>query len=607
MADALLSFMARLKRHHIFRVASVYAIVAWVLIQVANGVFPDIGLTRADVRVVIAAVALLFPVALVLGWMFIPPSKENPAKFSSWQHLRWKLGSVLTLVIVVLVVISGIYLWHVQSRQLKAEEVAATKPPAATSAPVAATVIPAKSIAVLPFVNLSGDPQNKYFSDGITEEILNALAQIPDLKVAGRTSAFRFNSKDEDLRKVGQTLGVATVLEGSVQRSGGEVRITAQLIDTRSGYQRWSEKYDRKLTNIFAIEDEISNAIAGKLRVQLTGAAGQALVVQQAIDPRAHDFYLRGLALLAARGPGLRDAVADFQNAVKIDPGYAQAWGALAETELALPGYVVSVPRDDAVARAESAAQTALHIDSNTVSALVAMAGVYADHLQWQQAQDTYRRAIALAPGDAEAADQYAQFLFATDQLDPALEQINRARQMDPLSAIIGVVRSGILMALHRDVDATAQLELVLSAHPDFYPANLTAVTLYVGLGRFADAERQMRTMATNFGVDADAKVILVRGIADPGRRSAALASLKGAPANADIRTDQVWYSAFLAMLGDRADAIAQLQAYASRRNAAAFGMVWTSAFDALRNDPRFKAVLKKMGLPYTPQNTSTP
>lgn len=330
-------------------------------------------------------------------------------------------------------------------------------------------------------------------------------------------------------------------------------------------------------------------------------------MAQQAIDPRAHDFYLRGLALLAARGPGLRDAVTAFQSAVKIDPQYADAWGALAETELALPGYVVSVPRDDAVARAESAAQTALHIESNTVSALVAMAGVYADHLQWQQAQNTYRRAITLAPGDAEAADQYAQFLFATDQLDPALEQINRARQMDPLSAIIGVVRTGILMALHRDVDATAQLELVLSAHPDFYPANLTALTLYVGLGRFADAERQMRTMATNFGVDADAKVILVRGIADPGLRSAALGSLKWAPANADIRTDQVWYSAFLAMLSDRADAIAQLQAYASRRNAAAFGMVWTSAFDPLRNDPRFKAVLKNMGLPYAPPNMAAP
>ncbi|MGH8279215.1 MAG: hypothetical protein ACRETQ_06585, partial [Gammaproteobacteria bacterium] len=159
----------------------------------------------------------------------------------------------------------------------------------------------------------------------ITEEILNALAQIPDLKVAGRTSAFQFNSKDEDPRKVDETLGVANLLEGSVQKAGDEVRINVQLVDTRSGYQLWSEKYDRKLTNIFAIEDDISSAIAGKLRVQLTGGGGQALVAQRAVDPRAHDFYLRGLTVLAVRGPGLRDAVAAFQNAVKIDPKYAHA------------------------------------------------------------------------------------------------------------------------------------------------------------------------------------------------------------------------------------------------------------------------------------------
>lgn len=183
-----------------------------------------------------------FPVVVVLAWLFIKP--KDPAKTDTWQRRHWRLSAAVTVVVIVLVVISGFC--GVRFSEHRAERLAAsTATPslaesnsATTAGPSAAAVIPAKSIAVLPFVNLSGDPQNKYFSDGITEEILNALAQIPDLKVAGRASAFQFNSKDEDLRKVGQTLGVATVLEGSVQRSGGEVRITAQLIDTRSGYQR---------------------------------------------------------------------------------------------------------------------------------------------------------------------------------------------------------------------------------------------------------------------------------------------------------------------------------------------------------------------------------
>ena len=154
--------MGRLKRHHIFRVASVYAIAAWVVIQLANSIFPDLGWPRQSVLILIVAVALLFPVVLVLSWMFIPPSKENPAKFSSWQHLRWRLGSILTLVIVALVVISGGYLWRFNARHLKAETAAAST---ALTTPVSAAIIsmPAKSIAVLPFVNMSGDPQERLF------------------------------------------------------------------------------------------------------------------------------------------------------------------------------------------------------------------------------------------------------------------------------------------------------------------------------------------------------------------------------------------------------------------------------------------------------------
>ncbi len=218
-----------------------------------------------------------------------------------------------------------------------------------------------------------------------------------------------------------------------------------------------------------------------------------------------------------------------------------------------------------------------------------------------------FRRALVLAPGDAEAVNQYAQFLAETGQLEPALLQIDRARQLDPLSGIVGVVRSVILMGLHRDADATAQIEPVLVAHPDLYPACMTAALLYISLGRHADAEQQLRSVARHLGVDPEAKVVLVRGIADPGARATALSSLDSAPANADIRGDSLIYAAFLTWLGEHDRAIAQLEVYADRRNAAGSGVLWIRAFDPLRSDPRYKAVLQKMGLPYTPTDGVTP
>jgi Tfp pilus assembly protein PilF len=381
------------------------------------------------------------------------------------------------------------------------------------------------------------------------------------------------------------------------------VRITAQLIDTRSGFHLWSEKYDRKLTNIFAVEDEISKAIADKLQLQLAGA--RASGTGNTSDAQAHELYLRGLPLLAARGPGLRDAIAAFGKAVELDPQYAQAWGALAEAEQLLPSYT-NGDLEAGMARAETAAQRALDIDPDTVPALVAMANVYAHRVDWTRTDATFRHALALAPGDVEGLNQYAQFLFLIGQQESALRQIDRARQLDPLSAIIGVVRATILMALHRDTDAVTEIEPVLRAHPDFYPVCMTAALLYIGLQRYNDAETQMRAVARHLGVDADAKGLIVRGIADRAARAEALVSLNSAPANADLRVDPIVYSAFLAWLGDREHAIDQLELFAARRNASAGGLIWTRSFDSVRGDPRYKEVLKKMDLPFAPPPDGT-
>jgi TolB-like protein/Tfp pilus assembly protein PilF len=463
-----------------------------------------------------------------------------------------------------------------------------------------------KSIAVLPFQNLSDDKNTAYFSDGITEEILNALAQIPNLKVAARRSAFQFKGNDLDLRKIGQILGVAYILEGSLQKAGDQVRINVQLVDVQNGLQTWSEKYDRKLDNVFAVEDEIAKAIATRLRVQLTGGAGQPLVVDSTNNPQAHELYLRGLTLLAGRGPGLREARDLLQKAVDLDPGYAQAWGALALTELLLPSYGLE-SFDAALPRGESAAQHALSLDSNTASAHVAVGLANTIRFHWPEADQAFRRALALAPSDAEAVNQYAQFLSAVGQLEPSLREIERAQRLDPLSPIIGVIHAGALAALRRDDAAEAEIKSVLAAHPEFLAAHTWAATQYIDRKMYPEAEAQLRSLGKLNGQNGDSKGLLARGMANPAQRVAAVNSLETSPENADVRRDPIWYAFYLISLGERGRALDELEIYAVKHNSTFAGWLWNRGFDPLRDEPRFKAVLAKLALPYTPPSVTEP
>ena len=438
--------------------------------------------------------------------------------------------------------------------------------------------IPEKSVAVLPFENLSDDKSTAYFSDGITEEILNALAQIPGLKVAARRSAFQFKGSDLDLQKIGHTLGVAHILEGSLQKAGDQVRINVQLVDVKNGLQAWSEKYDRKLDNVFAVEDEIAKAIATKLRVQLTGGAGQPLVVDSTNNPQAHELYLRGLALLAARGPGLLEARDSFQKAVNLDTGYAQAWGALAVTEFLLPSYGLE-SFDAALPKAESAVQRALSLDSNTASAYIAAGLADTFRSRWPEADQAFRRALVLAPGDAEAVNQYAQFLSSIGQLEPSLREIERAQQLDPLSPIIGVIHSGVLAALRRDAAAEAQIKSVLAAHPDFAAAHTWAAVQYIDRKMYSEAEAQLRSSAKLNGQNEDAKALLARGMADPVQRVAAVNSLETSPDNAEIRRDTIWYAFYLISLGERSRALDELRNLCGQAQQRFRGMALESRF----------------------------
>jgi serine/threonine-protein kinase len=330
-----------------------------------------------------------------------------------------------------------------------------------------------RSIAVLPFANMSGDPENEYFSDGISEEIINVLAQLPGLRVAARTSAFSFKGKNIDLRTVGDQLSVATVLEGSVRRAGGRIRITAQLINVADGYHLWSERYDRELTDVFAIQDEIATAIADKLKVTLkVGAEGQ-LVRPPTANVDAYDLYLKGRALTRQRGPSLLRAAECFEQAIALDARFALVHAELSEALILLAFYGMVRPaeiRD----RAGRAITRALELDA-TQAMSQSVLGLFSLVMEFDRASCSaaFARAVELDPADADARLFQAvfDFCYLRGAHEDALAQIHRVLEADPLNANAYGQLAIVLAWAGRAGEAVVQARRAIELDPvAFYP-----------------------------------------------------------------------------------------------------------------------------------------
>jgi serine/threonine protein kinase/tetratricopeptide (TPR) repeat protein len=309
-----------------------------------------------------------------------------------------------------------------------------------------ATDAPEKSIAVLPFANMSTDPENEFFADGITEEILNALAQIPELRVAGRTSAFSFKGKNVDLRVIGEQLNVRTVLEGSVRRSGKRVRIAAQLIDVANGYHLWSEKYDREIEDVFAVQDEIAVAIAERMKATIS--AGRAAVLEQRATDNidAYEAYLKGRALLYRRGPAIKPGMALMERALALDPNYGLAWAGLADSYTLL-GYYAQLDSGVASSNARRAAIKALEVgpDLGEAHSARAMVSLLFDW-DFDAAERGFKRGMELNPGYIQGAGWYCLFYlgFASNRWDEAIHGLLAIEKREPLSGYIaGILATG--------------------------------------------------------------------------------------------------------------------------------------------------------------------
>ncbi len=303
---------------------------------------------------------------------------------------------------------------------------------------------PEKSLAVLPFANTSGDPDNEFFADGITEEILNSLAQIPDLRVAGRTSSFSFKGKQQDLKMIGEQLNVRTILEGSVRRAGKRVRITAQLSDVTDGFRMWSERYDREIEDVFAVQDEIATAIAEKMKatIQQGGVIDNAERAPDNVD--AYQAYLEGRARYYQRGGAIKDGLAMMRRALELDPKYALAWAGVADG-YSLQGYYGMLAPEQAAAPAREAAAKALELGPNLAESHNAAAQIaLLFDWDWVATERSFRRALEINPRYVQANAWHSLFylLFVCGEQQRAIAGCRILQQGEPLSAYVAAILS---------------------------------------------------------------------------------------------------------------------------------------------------------------------
>jgi adenylate cyclase len=350
------------------------------------------------------------------------------------------------------------------------------------------------SIAVLPFVNLSGDPKQEFFSDGITEEITSALVKVPGLTVIGRTSAFQFKGENKDLRAIGQALGTSNLIEGSVRKDGNQVRITAQLIKAADGTHLWTESYDRELKGIFAVQEDIATAIAGALQVPLGLKPGQSLVYNRTADTDSYQDYLRARELMFARGfANLTQATTLLEQVIARDPNYAPAWAVLANVYGLMPVYPSTYATPDEVRRlqdvylpkAEAAARKAISLDARNADAFGALAGSLAVRHDWIAAEDAYEQALKLDPNNLIVLSAFAHHLSAVGHLKESLAIWQKLTKLDPLDRRVktNVART---LALNGQYDAAVAIYLKLgNAYTDL-------ATVYAAQGRFREAADQL-------------------------------------------------------------------------------------------------------------------
>lgn len=597
-----MTVIQELKRRNVFRIGIAYAVLSWLVLQVTDVVVPILALPDWVARLVLFLLIIGFPFALFFAWAYelTPDGLKREKDVDRSQSITRQTGRKLDRAIIgILVITVALLLYERFAGRAPAD---ATTPPQAITESLDSVPVDAQrdesggeqSVAVLPFVNMSDDEQNEYFSDGISEELLNVLVRIEGLRVPSRTSSFTFKDSTLRVSEIGRELGVDNVLEGSVRKAGNRIRVTAQLIDVQTDTHLWSETYTRELTDIFAVQDEIAHAIVSALEVTLSGQEERALDQRPTDSIEAYNQYLYGRHWWNQRIPGrMGEAIEPLRKAVELDPAFVQAWAALADVYLLLPEYQEGTVAEN-IPLALEASQRALAIDPDSAQALTTSAYIKAmHHYQWEEAETEFRRAIDLNPSYRTAHQWYAEMLAVLRRTDEAMAQLELAAEVDPLAAIIPHIKGWVLVWAGRVEEAQQHYLDALRLDPGLPYAIGNLAWTHLLLGELEQARVRYREVAELLDTDPDTNLVVVDAVENPALREAAIASLSEAP----IPSQPFDVPAALMYLGEHELALETLLRNFDAGGPYAPHVNRIQIYDPLRDDPRFQAMLAEMNL----------
>jgi TolB-like protein len=488
-----MQLLTELKRRNVFRVAAAYAFTAWLVLQVADILLNNFGAPDWVFRTLAILFLIGFPVALVFSWAFeiTPEGIKREQEVPSGQSITPVTGrrldqATIVMVVLALVVLAADRLWL----ERDGARVDVGDPVAMSPANAASAATRDLSIAVLPFVDMSPDKDQEYFSDGLSEEILNLLAQIQDLRVIGRTSSFAFKDRNVDLREIGGALGVSHLLEGSVRKDGDDLRITAQLIQVDDGSHLWSQSYDRQLESVFAIQTEIASAIADALRVSLVAPEDMAPVTRSAASMPAYELFLQARRLIQGRSEveAARDLL---DEAIELDPDYAPAYAAAAQAVVLMasaPGAPGNIPLDQATATAQPLIDRALALDPQLAEAHAVQGLLYELQGDIARSDAALARALELNPSLSDALNWRTLNLERAGRLREALAARQRLAAIDPLNHTNLSNLAGLLGASGASAEANALAQHIQRAFPDSPLGFMRQAQVLTASGRLAEA-----------------------------------------------------------------------------------------------------------------------
>ena len=580
---------AKLRSRKVVQWGVVYAAGAWGFLQGLKYVTETFHWPGRIQPLTTLALLIGLPVVLVTAWYHGDKGRQRVS------------AAELVIVTLLFLVGGGIFWRYDQASDVPSPATASLEQRGAVTGTPA--IVAEKSIAVLPFVNMSGDAANEYFSDGISEEILNVLARVPDLSVAARTSSFQFKGEKRDVAQIATQLKVRMVLEGSVRKQAERVRITAQLIDAGTGFHLWSETYDRELKDVFAIQDEIARAIGAELKVRVLGQGKGTTAVSGTTNVDAHDLYLRGLTLWQVREEDeLFAAIDAFERAIAVDPGFAQAWGGLAITYAVLPDYSNRVTSDEAAARSLDAAQRTLVLDPTLPEAYLAMGNVARGSGRRQTATVLLRRAIELRPSMATAHQWLGTTLVEMGELEQGIASLERAAEVDPRSLIVASNLASMLSVAGRDKEAIAACMPTLEYAPKSILCTSEIGLSYLIMGDRKSARPFYDRWAASWGGGTDRQVTELFDVLEGrGDRKAFVRRLLAFPLRSwrDPGSGNMFSGidvpVLLMLLGEPAHALD----YVDRGSREVpLDMVWSvlmPSLDPIRCEPRFIASVERI------------